>query len=121
MILRKQPEERAAAGSSREISGLGAQPGRNVRSAAGVLCGFGQPVRLSGLLLPLYNKGVGFHSVKGRVCLLCLTPMSSTWNSPWPMVGFRSVLLDRMKWVLEQWQHLEMVLSRKEGQVLVVL
>lgn len=38
-----------------------------------MLCGL-EPIHLSGLLWLLHNKGIGFHSVKGRVCLLCLTP-----------------------------------------------
>lgn len=68
----RKPEERARAGSGEEILGLGTGTGSHPCSAAGLPSDCGPRVHPSGPLLPLNNKEMGSHSVKGGDSLLRL-------------------------------------------------
>lgn len=73
MALKKIPEEREAAASGRKVSGLGTrEPVLVPALLLACVCDYGLPIHLSGPLLFLYNKKMGFHSVRSRGFLLCL-------------------------------------------------
>lgn len=74
MTLRKQPEETRLLEVAEDLRTEDKRPGSNPCSAASLLCECGQSVYLAGPLLPLQNKEMGFHLVKGRDSLFCLFP-----------------------------------------------